>query len=75
MQLTPFLAMKISFINQIAQDLSDASWRRYTRNSEKALAWMKELILIFCMLGLGYGGSCFPKDVKGLEYMLSAAII
>lgn len=59
-----FLATKISFINELAQ-LSDAVGadieevrRGFTSDSRINPA--------FFYPGVGYGGSCFPKDVKAL---------
>ncbi len=59
-----FLATKISFINELSQ-LADKTWA-----SIKELAigiWLdKRIWKSFLNAGLGYGGSCFPKDVKSL---------
>jgi UDPglucose 6-dehydrogenase len=60
-----FLATKISFINTIAnicQKISDAD----VRTIAKALGMDKRISPFFLNAGLGYGGSCFPKDVKAL---------
>ncbi|MGH8860803.1 MAG: UDP-glucose dehydrogenase family protein [Jatrophihabitantaceae bacterium] len=60
-----FLAMKISFINEIANlcDLVGANI------DEVALGMgLDPRICVASMkAGLGYGGSCFPKDVAALE--------
>lgn len=62
-----FLATKISFINEIAnicEDL-DADVREVTAG----MALDKRIGPSFLGAGIGYGGSCFPKDVKALAYM------
>ncbi len=62
-----FLATRISFINEIASicDKLGADVREVARgmglDSRIGLGYMEA--------GIGYGGSCFPKDVKALEYM------
>ncbi|MDH5400999.1 MAG: UDP-glucose/GDP-mannose dehydrogenase family protein [Candidatus Heimdallarchaeota archaeon] len=62
-----FLATKISFINEIANmcelldiNVSDVAngMGSDSRISEK-----------FLRAGVGFGGSCFPKDVKALHYL------
>jgi UDPglucose 6-dehydrogenase len=60
-----FLATKISFINTIAnicQRIPNAD----VRTVAKALGMDKRISPFFLNAGLGYGGSCFPKDVKAL---------
>jgi UDPglucose 6-dehydrogenase len=72
-----FLALKISFINAVANlaesvdaDIEDVASR---------IGLDKRIGLNFLRAGLGYGGSCFPKDVaafhwvareKGLDFQL-----
>ncbi|MDO8570247.1 MAG: UDP-glucose/GDP-mannose dehydrogenase family protein [Candidatus Daviesbacteria bacterium] len=59
-----FLATKISFINEIA-NLAE----RVGANVESVAIGMgldKRIGSQFLKAGLGYGGSCFPKDVKEL---------
>ena len=63
-----FLAMKISFINQIAR-LSD-SVGADIHDIRKGVGMDERINPHFLFAGLGYGGSCFPKDVKALEYIL-----
>ncbi len=59
-----FLALKISFANEIANLCevlgADAEMVRNGMCSDKRIGTQ------FFFPGLGYGGSCFPKDVKAL---------
>jgi UDPglucose 6-dehydrogenase len=60
-----FLATKISFINTIAnicQKIPNADIMMVA----KAIGMDKRISPLFLNAGLGYGGSCFPKDVKAL---------
>lgn len=59
-----FLAMKISFANSIAQ-LSEATGADAIRVLE-GIGFDKRIGNFFLQPGPGYGGSCFPKDVKAL---------
>ncbi len=59
-----FLAMKISFINSIA-DLCEATGADIVQVA-KAVGLDHRIGPHFLQAGLGYGGSCFPKDVKSL---------
>lgn len=59
-----FLAMKISFANSIAQ-LSEATGADAIRVLE-GIGLDKRIGNFFLQPGPGYGGSCFPKDVKAL---------
>ncbi|QYK51399.1 MAG: UDP-glucose/GDP-mannose dehydrogenase family protein [Anaerolineales bacterium] len=62
-----FLATKISFINEIA-DICE----RLGADVKEVAAGMGFDARIgkqFLEAGLGYGGSCFPKDVKALAFM------
>ncbi len=59
-----FLAVKISFSNAIAQ-LSEATGADGLKVLE-AMGMDKRIGSAFLSPGAGYGGSCFPKDVKAL---------
>ncbi len=62
-----FLATKISFINEIA-----AICERLGADVKEVARGMgldKRIGSSFLDAGLGWGGSCFPKDVRALEYM------
>jgi UDPglucose 6-dehydrogenase len=63
-----FLAMKISFINSVANvcDAVDADVQEVARG----MGMDRRIGPRFLSAGLGYGGSCFPKDIKAF-YALS----
>jgi len=61
-----FLAMKISFMNEIAnmceQLGADVELVREGIGTDERIGKR------FLLAGIGYGGSCFPKDVQALEH-------
>ena len=62
-----FLATKISFINQIA--LICDKLGADVEEVAQGMGFDRRIGNQFLNAGLGYGGSCFPKDVKALEHM------
>ena len=62
-----FLATKISFINEIASlcDIVGASIDDVTHG----VAMDPRIGGASMRAGVGYGGSCFPKDVRALDYL------
>lgn len=66
-----FLAMKITFINEVANFCDVAGGN--VKEIAKGLGYDSRIGERFLYAGIGYGGSCFPKDVKafvetGREY-------
>jgi len=57
-----FLAMKISFINMVA-DLCEAVGANAAQVAE-AVGMDKRIGSSFLRPGIGFGGSCFPKDIQ-----------
>ncbi len=60
-----FLATKISFINTVADICEKIPGADVTVIAE-GVGLDKRISSLFLNAGLGYGGSCFPKDVKAL---------
>ena len=65
-----FLATKISFINEIANicELLDVD----VRDVCHGIGYDQRIGTRFLNPGIGYGGSCFPKDVRALEQLAAA---
>lgn len=62
-----FLALKISYMNDIANlcelvgaDITDVA---------KGMCYDERIGSRFLNAGIGYGGSCFPKDTKALKFL------
>jgi len=62
-----FLATKISFINEIANICEELG--ADVTEVAAGMGYDSRIGAAFLNSGLGYGGSCFPKDVKALAYM------
>ena len=62
-----FLATKISFINEIA-NICEALGAD-VKEVAVGMGYDKRIGRAFLDAGLGYGGSCFPKDVSALMHM------
>ena len=62
-----FLALKISYMNDIANlcELVGADIEAVA----KGMSYDDRIGASFLHAGIGYGGSCFPKDTKALKYL------
>lgn len=65
-----FLALKLSYINEIANlceivgaDVEDVA---------QGMGYDSRIGKSFLKAGIGYGGSCFPKDTKALHWLASS---
>ena len=65
-----FLAMKISFVNEIA-NVCDTTTSADVDQVTEILGLDKRIGSDFLRAGLGYGGSCFPKDTRALSQTAS----
>jgi len=66
-----FLATKISFINEIASICERLG--ADVKEVARGMGLDRRISPEFLDAGVGYGGSCFPKDVKALAHMASMA--
>jgi UDPglucose 6-dehydrogenase len=62
-----FLATKISFINEVA-DICEA-FGADVKEVAAGMGYDARIGRYFLDAGLGWGGSCFPKDVQALAFM------
>ncbi|MBX5444699.1 UDP-glucose/GDP-mannose dehydrogenase family protein [Sphaerobacter sp.] len=65
------LATRISFINEIAQICEQ--YQADVKVVAQGMGLDPRIGPLFLDAGIGFGGSCFPKDVKALSYMAHEA--
>lgn len=73
-----FLAMKITFINEVANFCEVAGGN--VKEVARGMGYDSRIGARFLYPGIGYGGSCFPKDVKafirtGQEFQIPFRIL
>ena len=64
-----FLALKISYINEIANLCEEIG--ADIRDVTRGMGYDSRIGNEFLKAGIGYGGSCFPKDTKALHWLSS----
>src|SRR5699024_1014278 len=62
-----FLALKISYINEVA-NLCETVGANIEEVTE-GMGFDERIGKKFLRAGIGYGGSCFPKDTKALNWL------
>ena len=60
-----FLAMKVSFINMIA-NLCQKLPKADVEDVAKGIGWDRRIGELFLRAGAGWGGSCWPKDLRAI---------